>query len=127
MTYGFLHGHLSNCSHDMCCRVALLGTSPRFLSEIKGQGINPCTQIPPKLIYGSIDNLRFVVRDIGPFESLRMIASTGAVLTAPMFEWVQEAFGPEKQVVSSSGGTDVCAACESVFTLVYQMVRSLTR
>lgn len=79
------------------------------------------------LIYGSIDSLRFAVRDIGPFESLRMIASTGAVLTAPMFEWVQEAFGPEKQVVSSSGGTDVCAACESVFTLVYQMARSLTR
>ncbi|THH03812.1 hypothetical protein EW146_g10337, partial [Bondarzewia mesenterica] len=70
--------------------ITLLGTSPRFLAEVQGRGIHPL--------------------DLGRFEALRTIASTGAVLTAPMFEWVQSAFGPDKHIVSSSGGTDICAA-----------------
>lgn len=53
------------------------------------------------------------VVDLGRFEALRTIASTGAVLTSPMFEWVQSSFGPKKHIVSSSGGTDICAACEN--------------
>ncbi|KAG6919379.1 hypothetical protein DXG01_006928 [Tephrocybe rancida] len=63
--------------------VSFLGTSPRFLTEVAGQGIKPL------LI------MRKVV-DIGSFEALRVIACTGAVLTPPMFDWAQKAFGQDR-------------------------------
>ncbi|KAF9452755.1 acetoacetyl-CoA synthetase [Macrolepiota fuliginosa MF-IS2] len=68
--------------------VTLLGTSPRFLAEIQGRGIQPL--------------------QLGRFEGLKSIASTGAVLTPPMFEWAQHAFGDDIHLMSPSGGTDVC-------------------
>ncbi|KAJ7693447.1 acetoacetate-CoA ligase [Mycena rosella] len=71
-------------------RVSIVGTSPRFLSEIQGQGINPL--------------------QLAPFEALKRLAVTGAVLTSPMFLWAQRAFGPKVNVISTSGGTDVCTA-----------------
>ncbi|EKM80626.1 hypothetical protein AGABI1DRAFT_55606 [Agaricus bisporus var. burnettii JB137-S8] len=70
--------------------VTLLGTSPRFLAEIQGRGISPLK--------------------IGKFDALKTITCTGAVLTTPMFEWTQNAFGKNVHVVSTSGGTDVCTA-----------------
>ncbi|TFK70614.1 acetoacetate-CoA ligase [Pluteus cervinus] len=70
--------------------VSLLGTSPRFLGEIQGRGIDPLK--------------------LAPFEALRAINSTGAVLTTPLFEWAQTAFGKDVHLISSSGGTDICAA-----------------
>ncbi|KAI0071928.1 acetoacetate-CoA ligase [Panus rudis PR-1116 ss-1] len=70
--------------------VTLFGTGPRFLSEVKGRGLRPL--------------------ELAPFDNLRAIISTGAILTAPMFEWTQEAFGPDVAVVSVSGGTDICQA-----------------
>ncbi|KAJ7497750.1 hypothetical protein FB451DRAFT_1163582 [Mycena latifolia] len=69
--------------------ISTFGTSPRFLSEIQGLGIKPL--------------------DIGPFEALKSLSSTGAVLTSPMFEWAQKAFGEHIHIVSSCGGTDICA------------------
>ncbi|KAJ7141336.1 acetoacetate-CoA ligase [Mycena epipterygia] len=71
-------------------RVSLLGTSPRFLAEIQGQGINPL--------------------QLAPFEALKTLAVTGAVLTSPMFVWAQRAFGEQVHLISTSGGTDVCTA-----------------
>ncbi|KAJ7497742.1 acetoacetyl-CoA synthetase [Mycena latifolia] len=71
-------------------RVSIVGTSPRFLAEIQGQGIDPLK--------------------LAPFEALKTLAVTGAVLTSPMFHWTQRAFGPQVQVISTSGGTDVCTA-----------------
>ena len=50
--------------------------------------------------------------DIGKFEDLRTVMVTGAVLTPPMFEWTQQAFGGHVQIVSTSGGTDVCTSCQ---------------
>lgn len=50
---------------------------------------------------------------ISPFDSLRTIAVTGAVLTAPVMEWTHKAFGGDKHLLSTSGGTDVCGASES--------------
>jgi acyl-coenzyme A synthetase/AMP-(fatty) acid ligase len=50
--------------------------------------------------------------DIHPFDSLHTIMATGAVLTPPVMEWTQEAFGRETYLISSSGGTDICGACE---------------
>jgi acetoacetyl-CoA synthetase len=52
---------------------------------------------------------------LATFESLRTILCTGAVLTPPMFEWTQKAFGEQTHLVSTSGGTDICTSC------VYQL------
>ncbi|KAJ7121268.1 acetoacetyl-CoA synthetase [Mycena crocata] len=71
-------------------RVSVLGTSPRFLAEIQGQGINPL--------------------QLAPFESLKTLSVTGAVLTSPMFFWTHKAFGERIHLISTSGGTDVCTA-----------------
>ncbi|PPQ98788.1 hypothetical protein CVT24_003346 [Panaeolus cyanescens] len=69
--------------------VSYWGTSPRFLAEVQGQGINPL--------------------DIGPFESLKTLMVTGAIFTPPLFEWAQSVFGPRIHVASVSGGTDICS------------------
>ncbi|KAJ7141328.1 acetoacetate-CoA ligase [Mycena epipterygia] len=69
--------------------VSVFGTSPRFLAEIQGQGIKPL--------------------ELARFEALRLLSSTGAVLTAPMFVWTQKAFGETIQLTSGCGGTDICA------------------
>lgn len=50
--------------------------------------------------------------DIGPFEGLRTIFVTGAIFTPPMFEWTQDAFGKHVHLMSTSGGTDICAGCK---------------
>ncbi|KAF7321942.1 AMP-binding domain-containing protein [Mycena kentingensis (nom. inval.)] len=70
--------------------VAVFGTSPRFLAEVQGQGINPL--------------------ELAPFVDLKTLSVTGAVLTAPMFEWAHKAFGGKAHLLSTSGGTDVCTA-----------------
>ncbi|KAJ3561037.1 hypothetical protein NP233_g10442 [Leucocoprinus birnbaumii] len=70
--------------------VSHLGTSPRFLAEVQGQGTPPL--------------------ELGRFDALKAIACTGAVLTPPLFEWAQYAFGRNVHLISTSGGTDVCAA-----------------
>ncbi|KAJ8521842.1 hypothetical protein ONZ45_g1525 [Pleurotus djamor] len=70
--------------------VSIWGTSPRFLTEVAGRGIDPLK--------------------LASFESLRAISSTGAVLTPPMFEWTQKTFGSHVHLSSPSGGTDICAA-----------------
>ncbi|KAF5351992.1 hypothetical protein D9756_007624 [Leucocoprinus leucothites] len=70
--------------------VTLLGTSPRFLAEVQGQGTSPL--------------------ELGQFNALKTIACTGAVLTPPLFEWAQYAFGGNIHLISTSGGTDVCTA-----------------
>ncbi|KAJ6489561.1 hypothetical protein C8R47DRAFT_1273830 [Mycena vitilis] len=71
-------------------RVSGLGTSPRFMAEVQGQGINPL--------------------ELAPFQALKALMITGAVLTSPLFKWTQQAFGERVHVISTSGGTDVCTA-----------------
>jgi len=70
-------------------RVTYFGTSPRWLAEVRGRGINPL--------------------EVARFDSLRNLFVTGAVLTPPMFEWTQQAFGPDIHLISGSGGTDICS------------------
>jgi acetoacetyl-CoA synthetase len=43
---------------------------------------------------------------------------TGAVLTAPLMEWVHEAFGKKLHIGSSSGGTDIFGASRFLTTLL---------
>ncbi|PFH53749.1 hypothetical protein AMATHDRAFT_73172 [Amanita thiersii Skay4041] len=70
--------------------VNLLGTSPRFLAEVQGRNIKPL--------------------ELASFDALRTIGCTGAPLTAPLFEWAQNAFGKRVHLISTSGGTDIHAA-----------------
>ncbi|KXN90980.1 Acetoacetyl-CoA synthetase [Leucoagaricus sp. SymC.cos] len=70
--------------------VTILGTSPRFLAEVQSQEILPL--------------------QLGQFDALKTIGCTGAVLTPPLFEWAQHAFGANIHLISKSGGTDVCTA-----------------
>ncbi|KAJ6625754.1 acetoacetate-CoA ligase [Mycena sp. CBHHK59/15] len=69
--------------------VSIFGTSPRFLAEIQGQGINPL--------------------EVASFEALKTLSVTGAVLTSPMFRWAQRSFGERVHLTSSCGGTDICS------------------
>jgi hypothetical protein len=53
--------------------------------------------------------------DVGRFEALRRIFSTGTVPTAPQFEWAYRAFSDRLAISSGSGGTDICCCCERPF------------
>ncbi|CAA7261760.1 unnamed protein product [Cyclocybe aegerita] len=70
--------------------VTAWGTSPRFMAEVQGRGIKPL--------------------ELASFEALSSLTVTGAVVTSPMFEWIQEAFGKHVHIASTSGGTDICSA-----------------
>ncbi|KAJ3555557.1 hypothetical protein NM688_g2508 [Phlebia brevispora] len=86
--------------------VNVFGTSPRFLAEVQAAGIEPLK--------------------LGAFDAMRTIFSAGAVLTAPMFEWAQQAFGPDIHITTGTGGTDICGGfitsvflsfyCEAIFS-----------
>lgn len=90
-------------------------TSPRFLSEIQGSGIDPCTSSSTGAYvpFCSFLDAMFAVK-IGSFESLKTMAVGGAVLTPAMFEWTHKTFGGNFYLASISGGTDTCASCEYI-------------
>ncbi|KAF7557422.1 hypothetical protein G7Z17_g639 [Cylindrodendrum hubeiense] len=68
--------------------VSVFGTSPRYLAELKSRDI-----VPQKLF-----NL----------SKLRVMTSTGSVLSPELYEWFYStAFPPQAQLVSMSGGTDI--------------------
>ncbi|KAH9171177.1 acetoacetate-CoA ligase [Lactarius sanguifluus] len=66
--------------------VSVFGTSPRFISEVQGRGVHPR-------------------RDIGNFEALRRITTTGAVLSIPQYGWMKTAFNDRAVICAGSGGT----------------------
>jgi acetoacetyl-CoA synthetase len=51
-----------------------------------------------------------VPREITDLSKLRGVGSTGAPLPPEGFEWVYDAVGPDVQLASASGGTDLCTA-----------------
>ncbi|KAH9055528.1 acetoacetate-CoA ligase [Lactarius vividus] len=71
--------------------VNVFGTSPRFISEVQGRSVLPR-------------------RDIGNFEALRRITTTGAVLSIPQYGWMKTAFNDRAVICAGSGGTDICGA-----------------
>ena len=71
-------------------RVALLGVSPGYLAACARADLHP-----------SRDH---------DLSGLRAIGSTGAPLPASAYLWVRDAVGPDVQVGSGSGGTDVVSA-----------------
>ncbi|GGI06440.1 acetoacetate--CoA ligase [Egicoccus halophilus] len=70
--------------------VDVLGVGAPFLMGCRKAGLRP--------------------RDSFDLSHLRQIGSTGSPLPAEGFGWVREAVGEHVQVVSASGGTDVCTA-----------------
>ncbi|KIJ18607.1 acetoacetate---CoA ligase [Paxillus involutus ATCC 200175] len=82
--------------------VTILGTSPRFLSELQTRNIDPLS----------------VSSSSTPFAGLREMTVTGSVLTAQLMTWAHKAFGGKLHIGSSSGGTDVfCAFVTSILSL----------
>ncbi|KAK2125482.1 hypothetical protein NOF04DRAFT_1248156 [Fusarium oxysporum II5] len=83
-------------------KVSVFGTSPRYLSTLKGLGITPR-------------------RDFD-LSRLRIMLSTGSVLSAELYEWFYSiAFPPSAQLISMSGGTDIagCFLCGTPMLPVY--------
>jgi len=68
-------------------RIAVFGTSPRFLAAVEKSGLRP--------------------RDSHDLGALRTILSTGAPLAASQFDHVYEAIAPDVHLASISGGTDI--------------------
>ncbi|EAU38746.1 conserved hypothetical protein [Aspergillus terreus NIH2624] len=78
------------------------GTSPRFLHELRKNGIRP--------------------RDIADLSSLNIVTSTGMVLAESLFEWFyDEGFPAHVQLANISGGTDLaaCLGLENPLTPLY--------
>ena len=80
----------------------MLGISPRYMLELRKNNIKP--------------------RDIADLSSLRIVTSTGMVLSDQLFEWFYDAgFPPTAQLANISGGTDIAGsfAMENPLTPVY--------
>ncbi len=71
-------------------RVSYFGTSAPFVQSCLKQHLRP--------------------RDELDLSSLRAIGSTGSPLSPEGFRWIAEAVGPDIQICSVSGGTDLCTA-----------------
>jgi len=72
-------------------RVTHLGISPRYLHEIQKNDISP--------------------REVTDLSALRVVTSTGMVLSDALFEWFYDVgFPPRVQLANISGGTDLAGA-----------------
>lgn len=75
-------------------RVTKFGTSPRWLWEVASRGLRP--------------------RDMADLSALKVVTSTGMVLSEQLFEWFyDEGFPARAQLGNISGGTDI-AGCFGV-------------
>ncbi|VUC30742.1 unnamed protein product, partial [Clonostachys rosea] len=80
--------------------VTVFGTSPRYLSTLKDLNITPRLQYDLK--------------------RLRVMTSTGSVLSAELYDWFYStAFPPSTQLISMSGGTDISVVCGTPMLPVY--------
>ena len=77
-----------NALWEMAARLQVthFGTSPKFLSSCKKSGLIP--------------------KDV-PELAVRCVMSTGAPLSEELFHWVHDAVGPDVQLASICGGTDI--------------------
>ncbi|MBP7610604.1 MAG: AMP-binding protein, partial [Steroidobacteraceae bacterium] len=83
-------------------RVALFGTSPKYLAALEKSGYRP------------VDKVDLV--------NLRTVLSTGSPLAHEQFDFVRDAIGPDIQLASISGGTDIvsCFALGNPTLSVYR-------
>ena len=68
-------------------RVALFGTSPKYLAALEKSGYRPADKVT--------------------LVNLRTVLSTGSPLAHEQFDFVQDAIGADIQLASISGGTDI--------------------
>jgi acetoacetyl-CoA synthetase len=69
-------------------KITKLGTSPRWMFELAKNGIKP--------------------REVADLSSLRIVTSTGMVLSDQLFEWFYDhGFPPHVHLANVSGGTDI--------------------
>lgn len=69
-------------------QVTMLGTSPRWMTELQKNGISP--------------------RDVADLSKLRVVQSTGMVLSDKLFKWFYDvAFPTQVHLGNISGGTDI--------------------
>ncbi|EAL85245.1 hypothetical protein KXW98_005261 [Aspergillus fumigatus] len=83
-------------------KVTHFGTSPRYLHELRKNNIRP--------------------KDIADLRALRIVTSTGMVLSESLFEWFyDEGFPSQTQLANISGGTDLaaCFGLENPLTPLY--------
>lgn len=83
-------------------KVTMLGTSPKWIGEVKKQGLAP--------------------RDLVDLSCIRTLASTGMVLPDELFRWIyQKGFPTSVHLENVSGGTDIAGAfaCGNPITPVY--------
>jgi acetoacetyl-CoA synthetase len=83
-------------------KVTAFGTSPRWMQEMVKHGIKP--------------------REIADLSTLRIVSSTGMVLSDQLFEWFYDVGFPKHvQLANISGGTDIaaCFGMENPLTPVY--------
>jgi acetoacetyl-CoA synthetase len=83
-------------------RVALFGTSPKYLAALEKSGFRP--------------------RERALLPQLRMLLSTGSPLAHEQFDFVHDAIGHDVQLASISGGTDIvsCFALGNPVLPVYR-------
>ncbi len=82
--------------------VTIFGTSPKYLSALEKSGYRP--------------------RDAVSLARLRTLLSTGSPLAPEQYDFVREAVGPDVQLCSISGGTDIvsCFALGNPLLPVYR-------
>ncbi len=82
--------------------VTLFGTSPRYLAALEKDGFQPAGQVS--------------------LARLRTILSTGSPLAPEQYDFVRDAIGPDVQLASISGGTDIvsCFALGNPLLPVYR-------
>ena len=82
--------------------VTIFGTSPRYLAALEKAGYRP--------------------RDRHGIATLRTLLSTGSPLGPEQYDFVADAFGPDVQLASISGGTDIvsCFALGNPLLPVYR-------
>jgi acetoacetyl-CoA synthetase len=73
--------------------VTHFGTSAHYLSLLEQAGVKKA--------------------DVAYLDRLKVITSTGSVLTEPQYYWVYKTFGPV-QLSSIAGGTDIAGACKLI-------------
>lgn len=93
-----------------CNHVRYWSTLPYRDTERRHQA--PYVFLPIILISADIQYRSQPEGELASFNGLRVVMSTGAPFTAPLHAWTQEVFGPDVHVVSTSGGTDICASCK---------------
>lgn len=71
-------------------RITYLGTSAPYVTACRKAGLTPATEYD--------------------LSGLRVVGSTGSPLDAEGFAWLHDAVGERIQIVSLSGGTDLCTA-----------------